>query len=70
MLYRIVGDINVKGKQPNNGRTRGKKVEISYGNRKTTNFENIAIIQCRQPLNPESPYFVVEVQKCGMHLFQ
>jgi hypothetical protein len=63
--YRIVGDLTVKGKTATNGITRGKKVDISYGNKKTTNFENISIIQSRQPLTPESPYFIVEVHKCG-----
>ncbi len=63
--YRIVGDITVKGKTATNGIIRGKKVDISYGNKKTTNFENISIIQSRQPLTPESPYFIIEVTKCG-----
>lgn len=64
--YRIVGDITVKtGKTAVSGRTKGRKVDISYGNRKTTNFDNISIIQSRHPLTPESPYFLVEVHKCG-----
>ncbi len=63
--FRIVGDITVKGKTTANGIIKGKKVEISYGNKKTTNFENISIIQSRQPLTSESPYFVIEVHKCG-----
>lgn len=63
--FRIVGDITVKGKAAAHGLTKGKKVNISYGNKKTTNFENVSIIQSRYPLTPESPYFVVEVHKCG-----
>ena len=64
-MYRIVGDIYFKGKTVTNGKLRGRKVDISYGSKKTTNFDNIAIIQARQPLTPESPYFVIEVHKCG-----
>lgn len=72
--YRIVGDITVKtGKTTASGRSKGKKVDISYGNKKTTNYDNISIIQSRHPLTPESPYFVVEVHKCGtinlQHIF-
>jgi len=63
--FRIVGDITVKTKPTPSGITKGKKIDISYGNKKSTNFENISIIQSRQPLTPESPYFLVEVQKCG-----
>jgi hypothetical protein len=62
--YRILGDITVKSKTTA-GISKGKKVDISYGNKKTTNFDNISIIQTRRPLTPESPYFLVEVQKCG-----
>ena len=63
--YRILGDITVKGKAATQGFIRGKKVDISYGNKKTTNFDKIAVIQARQPVTPESPYFLVEVHKCG-----
>jgi hypothetical protein len=63
--YRIVGDITVKGKTSTHGMQRGKKVDISYGNKKTTNFENVSIIQTRQPLTCESPYFLVELVRCG-----
>jgi hypothetical protein len=63
--YRITGDIIIKSKTPKSGRKKGKKVDISYGTTNTTNFENVAIIQTRQPLTPESPYFLLEVQKCG-----
>jgi hypothetical protein len=63
--FRIVGDITVKTKSTTTGISRGKKIDIAYGNKKSTNFENISIIQSRQPLTPESPYFLVEVQKCG-----
>jgi hypothetical protein len=63
--YRIVGDIVVKGKTASGAANKGKKIDISYGNKKTTNFENISIIQSRLPLTPESPYFIVEVHKCG-----
>ncbi|CAF4700344.1 unnamed protein product, partial [Rotaria magnacalcarata] len=62
--YRIVGDITIKGKTTTNGIIRGKKIEISYGNKKATNFETVSILQSLQPLIPESPYFVVEVHKC------
>jgi hypothetical protein len=60
--YRIIGDITIKSKTPI---SKGKKVEISYGNKDTTSFDNVAIIQTRQPLTPESPYFLIEIQKCG-----
>jgi hypothetical protein len=64
--YRIVGDITVRGKSTtSHGISKGKKVDISYGNKKTTDFESVSIIQARQPLTPESPYFLVEVHKCG-----
>jgi len=63
--YRITGDIIIKSKTPASGRKKEKKVDISYGTTNTTNFENVAIIQTRQPLTPESPYFLLEVQKCG-----
>ena len=62
--YRIVGDIVLRGKA--SGLSRGKKVEIVYGNKKTTDFDTVSIIQSRRPLTPQSPYFVVEVYKCGM----
>jgi hypothetical protein len=67
--YRIVGDITIRGKTTAHGVIQGKKVDISYGSKKTTNFESISIIQSRRPLSPESPYFVVEVQKCGKRKF-
>ncbi|UJR28669.1 hypothetical protein I4U23_009898 [Adineta vaga] len=64
--YRIVGDVTVRGKTSTatSAFSKGKKVEIIYGNKKTTDFDNVSIIQSRQPLTPESPYFVVEVYKC------
>lgn len=65
--YRIVGDIAIKGKAAANGIIKGKKVEISYGSKKTANFDNISIVQLLQPLTPESPYFLVEVHRCGMY---
>jgi hypothetical protein len=61
-IYRIVGDITIKNKSPTDGR---RKIDISYGNKKTTNFDKVAIIQARQPLTPDAPYFLIEVQKCG-----
>ena len=64
--YRVVGDLSVKGKTTNHGLIKGKKVEISYGNKKTTNFDSVSIIQARQPMTPKAPYFLVEVHKCGM----
>jgi hypothetical protein len=68
--YRIVGDITVKSKITTaSGTHKGRKVDISYGNKKTANFENISIIQSRRPLTPESPYFIVEVHKCGKNKF-
>jgi hypothetical protein len=64
--YRILGDITVRSKSTHgHGTTRGKKVDISYGNKKTADFETVSIIQSRQPLTPQSPYFLVEVHKCG-----
>jgi len=64
--YRIVGDITVRSKStPGHGTIRGKKVDISYGHKKTADFESVSIIQSRQPLTPQSPYFLVEVHKCG-----
>lgn len=70
--FRIVGDITVKKKTAPSTTTlsststfsKGKKIDISYGSKKTANFDHISIIQARQPLTPESPYFVVEIQKC------
>ncbi|CAF3458282.1 unnamed protein product [Rotaria sp. Silwood1] len=59
--YRVVGDITIKSKTTTNGIIKGKKVDISYGNKKTANFDTISIIQSLQPLTPESPYFLVEV---------
>jgi hypothetical protein len=65
--YRIVGDITIKGGKPTTpyGRTKGKKVDLSYGSNKQTNFDYVSIIQSLQPLTPESPYFLVDVRKCG-----
>ena len=63
--YRIVGDITVRSKATTHGVGRGKKMDVSYGSKKSMNYENISIIQSRRPLTPESPYFVVEVHKCG-----
>lgn len=72
--FRIVGDITIKKKTaPSSTATlartsafaKGKRLDISYGSKKTANFDNISIIQARQPLTPESPYFVVEINKCG-----
>jgi hypothetical protein len=57
--YRIVGDITI------NGISKGKGVNISYGNKNTTNFDNVAIIQKRRPLTYSAPYFFLEVEKCG-----
>ena len=66
--YRTVGDVTIKNKTSTNGTNTGRKVEISYGNKKTTNFDSVAIIQSRQPLTPDAPYFIVEIQKCGKTL--
>lgn len=63
--FRIVGDITVKSRATTHGANKGKRMDISYGNKKSTNFERVSIIQARQPLTPESPYFIVEVHKCG-----
>jgi len=65
MPYRIVGDIIINAKTPASGRNKRKKVDISYGTKNTTNFDNVAIIQAHQPLTSEAPYFFLEVQKCG-----
>jgi hypothetical protein len=63
--YRIIGDIIIKNKSLKNGISQVKKVDISYGNKKSTNFDNIGIIQTRQPLTSNTPYFLVEVRNCG-----
>jgi hypothetical protein len=63
--YRITGDIIIKSKTTTGRRNKGKKVEISYGNEKTTNLDNVAIIQTHQPLTSEAPYFLLEILKCG-----
>ena len=63
--YRITGDIIIKNKTPASRKNRGKKVEVSYGTAKTTDLDQVAIIQARKPLTPEAPYFLLEVQKCG-----
>jgi hypothetical protein len=60
-----VGDIIINSKTPASGRSTRKKVDISYGTKNTTNLDNVAIIQARQPLTSEAPYFFLEVQKCG-----
>lgn len=63
--YRIIGDIIIKNKLLTNGLSSEKKVDISYGNNKTINFDTIGIIQTRQPLTSKSPYFRVEIHNCG-----
>lgn len=66
--YRITGDIIIKNKiaaTTTTNKQKGKKIELSYGSTRTTNFDNVAIIQTRKPLTPKSPYFLLEVQKCG-----
>lgn len=67
-FYRISGDIIIKNKTTTTtktGRNKTKKVQLSYGTTKTTDFDNVAIIQTHKPLTPEAPYFLLEVQKCG-----
>ena len=63
--YRIIGDVIIKPKISVNGKHKDRKVEISYANQKTTDLENVAIIQSRQLLTPRTPYFLVEIQRCG-----
>jgi hypothetical protein len=63
--YRILGDIIINSKTPASRRTKEKKVDISYGSRKTTNLDNVAVIQTCRPLTSETPYFFLEVQQCG-----
>lgn len=60
--FRVTGDITVKTRAAGKG---PRRMDISYGSKKSTNFERVSIIQARQALTPESPYFVVEVNKCG-----
>ncbi|CAF4432659.1 unnamed protein product [Adineta steineri] len=62
--YRIIGDILIKNKSLTIDEIRkDKTVDISYGNRKATNFNNIAIIQTLQPLTSKTPYFVIKIQR-------
>lgn len=63
--YRITGDVIIKSKIPVKGKLRDRKVNVSYANEKTTDLENVAIIQARQPLTPKMPYFLIEIQRCG-----
>lgn len=69
--FRIVGDITVKTRAAHGAGKGPRRMDISYGSKKSANFERVSIIQARQPLTPESPYFVIEVNKCGTdkHLF-
>lgn len=62
--YRIVGNITVKNKASRYTITKGKPTKISYGIGET-NFDDVAIIQSRETLTSQAPYFLVEVQKCG-----
>lgn len=68
--HRIVGDIRVKNRAPKGGRNRERRVEISYLNEKTTDLDNIAIIQPHRLLTPEAPYFLLEVKECGKFIQQ
>ncbi|CAF1096486.1 unnamed protein product [Adineta steineri] len=62
--YRIIGDIIIKNKSLTIDEIRkDKTVDISYGNRKATNFNKIAIIQTLQPLTSKMPYFLIKVQR-------
>ncbi|CAF4058119.1 unnamed protein product [Rotaria sordida] len=61
--YRIIGDIRIKKKVSTTGKSKGRKVDITYG-KNETNFDDIAIIQKQELLTPNTPYFVVEVHKC------
>jgi hypothetical protein len=63
--YRITGDIIIKPKILVNGRHRDRKVDVSYANGSRTNLDDVAIIQARQPLTPHTPYFLLQIQKCG-----
>ena len=62
--YRVTGDIILRTKASTKGVDRDRRVDVYYGNTKT-NFDDVAIVQRRRPLTPTTPYFVVEVQKCG-----
>jgi hypothetical protein len=64
-IYRVVGDITIKSISSTDGISKGRKVEISYGNKKSTNLDKVAIVQSRQPLTCETPFFLIEVHKCG-----
>lgn len=63
--FRIIGDVVIKNKTTTNKKLKGKRIEISYGSEKMTNLNDIAIIQARQALTPNAPYFYLEVNKCG-----
>ena len=64
--YRIVGDITVRSKTSTDQAGKGKPVTVSYGTNKRTNLNHVAIIQLRQSCAPDSPYFSIEVHRCGM----
>lgn len=64
-FYRLVGDVRIKGKSSSHGLSKGEKVDISYGLDRSTNPQQIAIVQRCQPLTPERPFFLVEIQECG-----
>ncbi|CAF1377156.1 unnamed protein product, partial [Didymodactylos carnosus] len=55
--FRIVGDVSMKTKSI----MKARKVEINYGKK---NSEELGIIQIREPLTTELPYFLVHVTKC------
>lgn len=63
--FRIVGDIAIDIKMATGVKSKAKKIDLSYGTNKTTNLQNVAIIQSNQSLTPKRPYFLVDVQKSG-----
>ena len=64
-FYRLVGDVRIKGKSSTNALAKGDKVDISYGVDRSTNPQQVAIVQRCQPLTPARPFFLVEIQECG-----
>ena len=63
--FRIVGDVAIDIKMATGVKSKTKKIDLSYATNKTTNLQNVAIIQSNQPLTPKNPYFFVDVQKSG-----
>ena len=64
-MYRLVGDITLRSKTSIDQTSKRKQVTVSYGTNKRTNLNHVAILQLRQPCTPDSPYFSIEVHRCG-----